>query len=335
MVTNATSAPKIAVVIPSYRVRANVGAVLSAIGPEVSAIYVVDDACPEGSGRYVEEISTDPRVSVIFNPNNLGVGGATVAGFRQAVADGAEVIVKIDGDGQMNPAAIREFVGPILTGEADYTKGNRFFDPEGVASMPVVRLIGNACLSFMAKLSTGYWHIFDPTNGYFAIHADIVKVMPLEKISQRYFFETDLLFRLNILTARVVDIPMLSHYGSENSGLNPLREVLPFAWGHARIFCKRILYNYFIRNFSVASLELVLGLLMLVFGIVFGVVNWGTDAPATAGTVMMAALPSILGIQFLLAFVGYDIQAVPRTALHPKLTSYAEALAGPGDEDAP
>ncbi|TIS50595.1 glycosyltransferase family 2 protein [Mesorhizobium sp.] len=318
--------PDIAVVIPSYRVRNHILAVLSRIGSEVSAIYVVDDACPEDTGRFVKEHATDPRVNVLRNKQNLGVGGATLAGMKQAAADGADVIVKIDGDGQMDPALIPSFVGVILIGEADYAKGNRFFDPEGVASMPLSRLIGNAGLSFLAKISTGYWHSFDPTNGFFAIHASLIDLLPLEKISKRYFFESDLLFRLNVLTARVVDVPMHSHYADEVSNMKPHREIPRFAFAHLKNFGKRIFYNYFIRNFSIASLELVLGLALLLFGIIYGLSNWGMDTPATAGTVMVAALPIIVATQLVLAFINYDIQSVPRSTLHLRLRTSVQPM---------
>ncbi len=239
--------------------------------------------------------------------------------MRQAAADCADVIVKIDGDGQMDPALIPGFTGVILSGQADYAKGNRFFESEGLAAMPFGRMIGNAGLSFLAKISSGYWHTFDPTNGFVAIHASLIDLLPLDKIAKRYFFESDLLFRLNILTARVVDVPMHSHYADEESGMKPFREIPRFAAAHLKNFGKRIFYNYFIRNFSLASVELVLGLLLTVFGVVYGLASWGTKIPATAGTVMMAALPIILGVQFLLAFLNYDIQSVPRSTLHPRL----------------
>ena len=318
--------PRLAVVIPSYRVRARILSVLERIGPEVELIYVVDDACPEESGRFVEENTRDPRIRVIRNSANQGVGGATMVGMTHAAADGADIIIKIDGDGQMDPALIPSFAGVILSGEADYAKGNRFFEPEGLAAMPLGRLIGNAGLSFLSKISTGYWHSFDPTNGYVAIHASLIRLLPLDKISKRYFFESDLLFRLNILTARVVDVPMHARYADEVSSMRPLREIPRFAFSHMRNFAKRIFYNYFIRNFSLASLELALGALLLLFGVVYGFANWGTVAPATAGTVMVAALPIIIGFQLLLAFINYDIQSVPRIALHPRLAASRQPM---------
>lgn len=316
-----TPSGRIAVIIPCFRVRAFILSVLAQIGSEVEIIYVIDDCCPESSGNYVQQNTTDARIRVLYNKTNLGVGGATITGFQQAARDGADVLVKLDGDGQMNPRLILNFVNTILAGEADYAKGNRFFDLDGLASMPTSRLLGNAGLSFLAKISTGYWHSFDPTNGYIALHASLLPLLPVEKISQRYFFESDLLFRLNVLNARVIDIPMHAHYGEEVSNMKPYREIPRFAGAHLRNLVKRILYNYFIRNFSIASLELILGMLLVSFGSLYGLANWGFDAPATAGTVMIAALPIIVGVQLILAFLSFDIQSVPSAALHRRLQS--------------
>jgi len=313
--------PHIAVVIPSFRVREHVLGVIATIGPQVDRIYVVDDACPDGSGDHVEAQCHDPRVRVVRHAQNRGVGGAVLTGYRQALADGAQVIVKVDGDGQMDPALIPAFVAPILRGEADYTKGNRFYDLSQIGRMPVIRIFGNAVLSFMAKLSTGYWDLFDPTNGFTAIHAEAARLLPPDRISERYFFETDMLFRLNTFRAVVVDIPMDARYGSEVSNLRISRILTEFLFKHVRNFGKRIFYNYFLRDLSVASLELLFGLGMMIFGTGYGLFHWqqsllaGTTTPA--GTVMLAALPALIGLQLLLAFVGYDIASVPRRALWP------------------
>jgi len=310
-------------VIPCYRVRKQIAGVLTSVPPECSLIYVVDDKCPEQTGRYVEEIGTDPRIRVLFHDQNRGVGGAVITGYRQAVADGAAVIVKIDGDGQMDPRLISRFVARILDGSADYTKGNRFFDLESISDMPTIRIVGNAVLSFATKLSSGYWHIFDPTNGYTAIHANVVRRLPLDKLSNRYFFESDMLFRLNTLRACIIDVPMDAKYGDEESSLRIGRIVPEFVLKHAINLAKRIFYNYFLRDFSVASLELVFGILLFAFGSIFGAVRWWNAASAgveaSAGTVMLAALPVLAGLQFLLAFLGHDIRSTPNRAVHPML----------------
>jgi len=171
----------IAVVIPCYKVAAHLCDFIRQIGKEVDAIFVVDDCCPEKSGALVEKVCKDSRVRVIYHTTNQGVGGAIMSGYKAAIIDGAAIIVKIDGDGQMDPSLIPAFIAPIVSGEADYTKGNRFFDLEEIRAMPKARLFGNAVLSFMTKLSSGYWYLFDPTNGYTAIHADVARHLPFEK----------------------------------------------------------------------------------------------------------------------------------------------------------
>lgn len=318
----AFSNSRIAVVIPCYRVTRHVIEVISSIGNEVGRIYVVDDACPDGSGKYVEEHCLDQRVKVVWHESNQGVGGAVMTGYRAAIADGAEVIVKVDGDGQMDTSLIPDFVEPILAGEADYTKGNRFFDLEEICAMPRVRLFGNSILSFMTKFSSGYWDLFDPTNGYTAIHTDVARHLPFRKISCRYFFETDMLFRLNTLRAVVVDIPMNAKYGDEVSNLRISKIMGEFLFKHLRNFTKRIFYNYYLRDLSLASLELPLGLAMFLLGAGFGVFHWIESAQegvvSPAGTVMLAALPILMGVQFILAFLGYDIASVPRRPIHSK-----------------
>jgi dolichol-phosphate mannosyltransferase len=310
----------IAVVIPCYKVKDHVLNVISRIGPEVFRIYVVDDCCPESSGDYVSRNCRDERIRIIKNDINLGVGGAVMEGYKAAIADNVDIIVKVDGDGQMDPSLIEEFVFPIISGEADYTKGNRFFDLEKIHSMPPMRLFGNAVLSFLSKLSTGYWDLFDPTNGYTAIHVDVANALPFNKISKRYFFETDLLFRLNTIRAVVVDIPMDAVYGEEVSNLKISKIIGEFFVKHLRNLIKRIFYNYYLRDMSLASFELPLGLVFIVFGTIYGGINWYDSAQAgistPAGTVMLSALPIFMGLQFLIAFVGYDISSVPRRLRH-------------------
>jgi dolichol-phosphate mannosyltransferase len=311
---------RVAVVIPAYRVTQHISEVIHGIPESVWGIYVVDDACPDETGKYVESIIIDPRVRVLYQPVNQGVGGAVMAGYQAALADNADIIVKVDGDGQMDPALIADFIAPIISGEADYTKGNRFYDLEKIRSMPRVRIFGNAVLSLLTKLSSGYWNLFDPTNGYTAIHADACKHLPFHKISKRYFFETDMLFRLNTLRAMVVDVPMDAKYGEETSHLKISKIMGEFLYKHTKNFCKRIFYNYFLRDMSLASIQLVLGLLLTFFGVVFGGYHWLISAdvgiPASAGTVMVAAMPLLIGLQLILSFIGYDIASVPRRPIH-------------------
>jgi dolichol-phosphate mannosyltransferase len=314
---------QVAVVIPCYKVVDHILGVIAGIGPECHRIYVVDDCCPHQSGEHVKQHCRDPRVQVIRHTSNQGVGGAMITGYQAALAGNMDIVVKLDGDGQMDATLLPDFLAPIQSGEADYCKGNRFFDLEGVRTMPKMRLIGNAVLSFMTKLSSGYWNLFDPTNGYTAIHCSVLRHLPLHKISHSYFFETDMLFRLNTIRAVAVDVPMAARYGSETSSLRISSIVGEFAWKHLRNFCKRIFYNYYLRDMSVASLELPLGLLLTVFGASFGAYHWivssQTRAAASTGTVMLAALPILMGIQLLLAFLGADIASVPTRPLQRSL----------------
>ncbi len=313
---------RIAVVIPCFQVKKHILNVIGAIGPEVTKIYVVDDKCPEDSGKFVVDNCQDPRVTVSFNAVNLGVGGAVMAGYQAALKDDMHIVIKIDGDEQMDPALIPRFVQPIKDGRADYTKGNRFFNLDNVRSMPALRLFGNAVLSFLNKLSSGYWDIFDPTNGYTAIHTEVLRELPFDKVSQRYFFESDMLFRLNLLKAVVVDVPMDAKYGDEVSNLKVSKIVTEFLGKHARNFYKRIFYNYYLRDLSLASIELPLGLLLFIFGTSFGLLQWwhaaANELATPAGTVMLSALPTLMGLQLILAFLAYDIGSVPRTPRHFK-----------------
>jgi glycosyltransferase involved in cell wall biosynthesis len=313
----------IAVVIPCYRVKRQILDVLAGIGPECRVIYVVDDGCPEGTGDYVEAECNDPRVRVLRHETNQGVGAATMTGYEAALMGGAALIVKVDGDGQMDPGWIPRLTSPILEGEADYVKGNRFFELDGLDSMPRIRVLGNSLLSFASKLSSGYWNVFDPTNGFTAIHAAVARRIPFGKLSKRYFFESDLLFRLGILRAVVCEVPMPAVYGNEKSSLSIFRAVFEFSFKHAGNTLKRIFYSYYLRNFNIASIEILVGLAFLAFGIWFGASAWldgyRANVPATSGTVMVAALPVIVGVQLILAFLSYDLQNVPRDILHRRL----------------
>lgn len=313
----------IAVVIPTYKATKHILGVIDQIGPEVERIYVVDDNCPEKTGDFVSNNCGDKRLVVLRHLENRGVGGATMTGYKAAIEDGMVILVKIDSDGQMDPTLLMNFALPIIEGQADYTKGNRFFDLEGIQAMPKVRLFGNTMLSLICKVSSGYWNLFDPTNGYTAIHADVARRLPFSKISHRYFFETDVLFRLNILRAVVRDVPMEARYGDEISNLKISDVIGEFACKHSRNLFKRIFYNYYLRDMSLASIELPIGLALLIFGALYGAYHWIHSAfmgvPTTAGTVMLSALPILAGIQLVLGFIGYDISSIPTHPIHRSL----------------
>jgi dolichol-phosphate mannosyltransferase len=311
--------PTVAVVIPCYKVTAHIARVITAIGPEADVIFVVDDKCPDQSGRFVEQNVTDPRVRVLYHEVNGGVGAAMVTGFRAALEAGAQMVVKIDGDGQMDPRLIPRFLLPLRSGEADYVKGNRFNTLSSVRDMPGVRAFGNTALSFLTKLSSGYWSIFDPTNGYIAVHAAALRMIPLHRLAKRFFFESDMLIKLSDARAVVLDMPIVATYEDEVSNLRPGKVLLPFLWKHLYAYLRRVVYSYFLRDFNLASLSLLFGLPLFVFGGIFGGLAWErsvvSGVVATTGTVMVAVLPIVLGFQLIMFFFSYDIGNEPRRPL--------------------
>tara|TARA_R110002073_G_scaffold4917_5_gene31026 strand:+ start:3874 stop:4890 length:1017 start_codon:yes stop_codon:yes gene_type:complete len=319
---------KVAVVVPCYKVGRAVLLVLADVPALVDHIICVDDGCPDNSADLIEQNQSDPRVEIIRHKSNLGVGAAMVSGYQRALTLDADIIVKIDGDGQMSPKAISQLIAPILNGDADYTKGNRFFFLSGLNAMPTSRLLGNAALSFMSKLSAGYWRIFDPTNGFTAIHRQVLQLLPLQQLHPRYFFESDMLYQLSTVRAVVQDIPQQAHYGEENSSINILSSIPLFLWLHSRNFCRRIFYTYFLRDFHLASIEWVIGPLLILFGTIFGAYTWSTNVAnqieTPPGTVMLATLPIILGLQLLLSALGFDIDNQPRTPIAPQLKDWAD-----------
>ena len=306
----------ITVVIPAFKVANQILGVIERIGPAVSLIVVVDDCCPESSGQLVQSSSKDKRVKVLAHQENKGVGGAMITGYRFALQEGADVIVKLDGDGQMDPFLIPNLLEPILKEKADYVKGNRFFNVQAILQMPKVRILGNLVLSFFSKISTGYWQVFDPNNGFTAIHASALKQLPLDKISNRYFFESDMLFRLNLARAVVADVPMDAVYGDEKSNLSIVRTLFEFPLKHSRNFVKRIAYSYYLRDFTLASLELPVGLLLFTSGSAAAIYNWIHSAQLNqatpTGTLILIAMMLLSSIQLLLSFASYDMQASPQ-----------------------
>ena len=311
--------PRISVVIPAYRVSNSILRVISSIGPEVAHIYVVDDCCPENSGKMVAETCTDNRVQVLYHEKNLGVGAATMTGYSEAMKIGADVVVKLDGDGQMSPELILTLIAPILRGEADYSKGNRFDSLEDLEEMPRVRILGNAVLSLWSKFSSGYWRVNDPTNGFTAIHKTALAKLPLAKLSQRYFFESDMLFRLSVIGAVVFDVPMRAIYRDEVSNLKIRRVLWEFPLRHAVNLMKRIFYRYYLREWSIASFYIPFSFSLLTFGLAFGLGSFASASSAgretSAGQATIAAVAIILGFQLYLSFLAYDVEAEPKVSL--------------------
>ena len=314
----------IAAVVPAYRVEKQIESVLRSVPPYVRHIIVIDDASPDSTGRLIaSRAAQDGRITLIQHTANQGVGGAMISGFKKALELGAAVVVKIDGDGQMDPARIDGLIEPLIHGRADYVKGNRFRDFASLREMPVIRRLGNMALGFIAKAATGYWNLFDPTNGFFAIRADALSLLPLDRIDRTYFFETSMLAHLYLIGAVVRDVPMHARYQGEVSSLMIHRVVVEFPFKLIVTFARRLVLRNFIYDFSMASVYLLAGLPLLLFGMLFGSLKWYTyavrDVPAPTGTVMLPTLCVLLGIQFLLSAIEIDLRSVPTEPLSPPL----------------
>lgn len=306
---------KIAVVIPCYKVAKQIEDVVLAIPAFVDLIIVVDDACPRHSGKIVEELNQS-KICVIYHINNQGVGGAVISGYKKALELQSDIIVKLDGDGQMNPSNIATLIKPLIENTSDYTKGNRFHDFSSLKNMPKIRFFGNSLLSFTVKLASGYWDIMDPTNGFCAITSKVLIHLNLKNIEKRYFFETDMLISLNINKCVVKDIPISSKYEDEVSNLSITNTIFTFPKKIIKGLIRRIFYKYYIYNFNMASIYLLLALPLLAFGFSFGMYRWivGSieNTENNPGTIMLVALPVILGVQFLLQAISIDIDSLPK-----------------------
>lgn len=310
----------IAVVMPAYQAERWIADALSSVPAFVRRIIVVVDGCSDATGRAVNEAAAlDARVVRVDHSVNRGVGAAMRSGYTRALEDGAELIAKMDADGQMDPAALSALLLPVALGRADYAKGNRFVHSREIRAMPAVRLVGNAALSLMSKLSTGYWNLLDPTNGYTAISREALAAIDMEQLDDRFFFESSMLTELSLVRAVCVDVAIPARYGGESSQLSVARSIFEFAAKHARAFLRRLWLRYVVLDFSAVSLLLAVGLPLALFGILFGLRHWIQSSiagvPATAGTVMVAAFTTAAGLFGIVQAMIYDILSVPNVPL--------------------
>lgn len=313
-VLGSTGYAGVAIVIPCYGVARQIGAVIGSIPPRYRTIICVEDCSPDDTAAVISQVA-DPRVTLLRHATNRGVGGAVKTGYAEALRRGADVCVKMDGDGQMSADDLDDLVEPLLDGTADYAKGNRFVDLQALRQMPRGRLVGNAFLSFASKLATGYWNMLDVSNGFTAIRSAVLRRLNLASLSDGYFFETSMLIELNIARAVIADVEMPARYGDEASSLRISRVMATFPVHLARGFLRRVYWRYLIEDFGVVAVSLFGGFALVLFGVVFGGVHWidsiRTGRPATAGTVFVAGLPIILGFQLLLGALLLDVLSSP------------------------
>jgi dolichol-phosphate mannosyltransferase len=306
--------PVVAAVVPAYRTASSIRAVIERIPASVQHVIVVDDASPDGMSGSVGGVD-DPRVLLLCHETNRGVGGAMKTGFDKALELGADFVVKLDSDGQMDPALLPSLVAPLAEGRADLTKGNRFADLAVISSMPPLRRAGNLALSFLVKAASGYWSLFDPCNGYVAVSGDLLRDIRREQLADRYFFEISLLCEAYRAEAVVLDVPMQPRYGDEISSLSPARSLFEFSGRLLARIASRIGFTYFLRDFNVVSVFISAGVPLLAFGALWSAYHWyrsvATQVVASTGTVMIGTLAIILAFQLLLQAVVLDVQNEP------------------------
>lgn len=306
-------------VIPAYNAGNTICEVVRAASHFVDMVVVVDDACPQGSGRLAQaEFAGNPRVVVLIRERNGGVGAAMKTGIARCIELNATVIVKLDADGQMDPAFIPAMV-ECFQADPDlaYVKGNRFVHPSVLSKMPRARLFGNAGLTLLVKFASGYWNMLDPTNGFLAFNGRMISQFAWEEFADSYFFECSVLGQLGLRQAPIGELQMPSIYGADQQSSLSIRRVLfEFPPKLLRMFLRRIVLQYFLFDINLGSVYLFFGSILMLAGTAFGIAKWiqtlHTGEPRTTGTVMFAALPIMIGVQMLLNALMYDVQFAPK-----------------------
>lgn len=320
---------RIAVVIPCYKVTQHIENVLYTLPDFVTDVILVDDASPDQTGELLDQLQKRQpgRIHVLHLPKNRGVGGAVLAGFQHALKLGADVIVKLDGDGQMDPRHMPALIEPLILGKADYTKGNRMTSALSLAEMPIMRRLGNAVLSFFIKISSGYWNVIDPANGYVAIRREVLEILPFELVHPRYFFESSMLIALRVIRAVVLDVPMEARYRGEKSNMNPVRILIEFPWQLLVGFVRRIWLTKILYSLTIEAILGISGFILMAGGLIWGLSRGllyavvGTACVSSA-TILATVLPMLLGFQMCMNAAVLDILSVPSTPLCERFFFY-------------
>jgi glycosyltransferase involved in cell wall biosynthesis len=307
----------ISVVIPCYNVAQHIEKVICRIPADINYIITVNDCSKDETECILLKLQQEnKRLIYLKHEVNQGVGGAMLSGFKKALELDSDITIKMDGDGQMDHSNIHKLIKPIETGLADFSKGNRFRDFQALKNMPAFRRFGNLGLSFLIKAASGYWNVFDPTNGFIAIHKTALRNLNLDKIHKRYFFESSMLIELYYANAVICEVPMKARYGDEISGLSASKTLFEFPPKLLYAFVRRIVLKYFLFDFNIASFYILFGFPLFLTGFVFGLVNFvkyaTSHTPAPTGTVVIPTLLIILGFQLLLSAANYDITNYPK-----------------------
>lgn len=301
----------IAVAIPCYRVEEYLERVVAGIPDFVDTILLVDDCSTDGTPALVDRLADGKRIVAFHHERNQGVGGAMKTAFRKAIELKVDVVMKLDGDGQMDASYIAPLVKALT--DAEFAKGNRLFDRRMLRRMPTIRRVGNMGVGFMVKAASGYWNVSDPVNGFFAIRTETLQQMDLERLADRYFFESSMLIEMHYTGARIREVTMPAIYADEHSNLSVGKTLFSFPPRLIAAWIRRLHLSYFVYDFNICSLYILVGLPSFLFGLIFGLCEWihyaSISSPSPTGTIMVAVLTFILGFQMLLAAAQYDITA--------------------------
>jgi glycosyltransferase involved in cell wall biosynthesis len=304
---------RIAAVVPAYNESKLIVTTITTMPDFVDLIVVVNDRSTDDTSERARSVG-DPRVVVIDHEVNTGVGGAIIDGHKEALRNGSDVNVVMAGDAQMDPAYLPALLDPICEDGYEFTKANRFFSRAAFATMPKMRMLGSIALSFATKMASGYWNLFDPQNGYTAIHRNALLRLDLTRIARGYAFENDLLIWLNIANARAKDVPIPAVYGEEVSSMRIHRAAARIASLLLRGFWRRMLLKHVLASFSPVALLFFTGLFLVFVGLGWGIwVLIETLGPpvATTGSVLLSVGPLLTGVHMLISALTLDIQATP------------------------
>ncbi len=304
---------RVAAVVPAYNEEKLIGRTIMTMPDFVDMIIVINDCSKDQTLARAREVN-DPRVSIIDHQKNTGVGGSIIDGHKLALELGADVNVVMAGDGQMNPDYLPDLLDPIADQGYEFTKANRFFSRRALVGMPKIRLLGSVFLSFATKVGSGYWNLFDPQNGYTAIHRNALLRLDLSRIARGYAFENDLLIWLNIANARAKDIPIPAVYGEEVSSMKIRKVAGAIGMLLIKGFWRRMLLKHVLASFSPVALLFFTGLLLVTYGTIVGIwVVVETLGPPVASTasVLLAVGPLLSGIHMLISALTLDIQSTP------------------------
>lgn len=302
----------IAVVIPCYKVEHHIKKVIDEIPDYVDYIFAVNDCSPDATQAVLDKIEeSNAKLVVLQHTYNQGVGGGMVTGFKACLEKNIDIVIKIDGDGQMDMAFMPKLIEAVIDGKYDFAKGDRVRNRRMLEKMPAIRRFGNLGLTFLVRIASGYWKISDPANGYLCITLSTLKKLDLSRLSKRFFFESSLIAELYYTGAKIKDVPMPSIYGDEKSNLSIWKVLFSFPTKLMKVYIRRLVTQYFIDDFNINSVYLLTGLPMFLFGVIFGIVKWiyyanlGTGAPT--GTIVISLITIIMGFQLILSFIQNDM----------------------------